>query len=145
MNYLIVFIGAGLGGMARHAINVTALRTLGSSSFPFGTLTINVLGSFLMGVVVEYFALRSGLSQHARLFLTTGIIGGFTTFSAFSLEAALLYERGQLGAALAYAVGSVALTTGALFLALALVRLLVNGGLHDPAGRRRRRAMRPGK
>ncbi len=75
MNYLIVFIGAGLGGMARHAINVTALRTLGSSSFPFGTLTINVLGSFLMGVVVEYFALRSGLSQHARLFLTTGIIG----------------------------------------------------------------------
>lgn len=99
----------------------------------------------MMGLVTEYSTLKSGLPIQLRLFLTTGILGGFTTFSAFSLEAALLYERGQLGAALAYAVGSVALTTGALFLALALVRLLVNGGLHDPAGRRRRRAMRPGK
>ena len=122
MNYLIVFIGAGLGGMARHAINVTALRTLGSSSFPFGTLTINVLGSFLMGVVVEYFALRSGLSQHARLFLTTGIIGGFTTFSAFSLEAALLIERGQHLEAFAYVSGSVVLSICALFLAIAILR-----------------------
>jgi fluoride exporter len=130
---------------ATQRTHIAALRLLGSGAFPCGTLGINVLGSFLMGLVTEYSTLKSGLPIQLRLFLTTGILGGFTTFSAFSLEAALLYERGQLGAALAYAVGSVALTTGALFLALALVRLLVNGGLHDPAGRRRRRAMRPGK
>ena len=122
MKYLIVFIGAGIGGMARHAINVEALRALGPNSFPFGTLVINIAGSFLMGVVVEYFAFRSGLSQHARLFLTTGVIGGFTTFSAFSLEAALLIERGQLLQGLAYVFGSVVLSIGALFLAMAILR-----------------------
>ena len=67
-------------------------------------MMINVLGSFAMGLIAEYFALRRGLPQHWRLFLTTGILGGFTTFSAFSLEAALLYERGQIGGAAIYVV-----------------------------------------
>ena len=122
MNYLIVFVGAGLGGMARHGVNVTALRLLGGHGFPFGTFTINVVGSFLMGVVVEYFAFRSGLPQHARLFLTTGILGGFTTFSAFSLETAVLIERGQILSAGLYATGSVILSVGGLFLGMTILR-----------------------
>lgn len=95
MNDLIVFSGAGFGGMARHAVNVTVMRLLDAGSFLFGTLAIDLIGSCLMSIVFKYFALRSGLSQHPRLFLTTGILGGFTPFSAFSLVAALLIERGQ--------------------------------------------------
>lgn len=128
MGYLIVFFGAGIGGALRHGVNLAAYRMLGGGSFPYGTLAINVLGSFAIGLIAEYFALRSGLPQHVRLFLTTGILGGFTTFSAFSLEVALLYERGQVAAGVAYAIGSVVLSVGALFLALALVRMGVNGG-----------------
>lgn len=128
MGYLIVFFGAGIGGALRHGVNLAAYRVLGGGSFPYGTLAINVLGSFAIGLIAEYFALRSGLPQHLRLFLTTGILGGFTTFSAFSLEVALLYERGQVAAGVAYAIGSVVLSVGALFLALALVRMAVNGG-----------------
>lgn len=127
VGFLIVFLGAGLGGACRHGVNLAALRCLGPGGFPYGTLAVNVLGSFLMGVIAEYFALRSGLPQHWRLFLTTGILGGFTTFSAFSLETALLYERGQALAALAYVLSSVGLSVGALFAALALLRVTLNG------------------
>ena len=88
MNYLIVFGGAGLGGALRHGVNVAAMR-LGFTAFPIGTLTVNILGSFLMGLIAEYFALKGHLPQSWRLFLTTGVLGGFTTFSAFSLEVAL--------------------------------------------------------
>lgn len=123
MNYVIVFVGAGLGGALRHGINVLAARIAGTD-FPYGTLVINVLGSFLMGVIVEYLGLRLELSQSVRLFLTTGILGGFTTFSAFSLEAALLYERDQLLAAMVYVVASVVLAIGGLFAGLALVRAI---------------------
>ncbi len=121
MGFLIVFLGAGLGGMARHGVNMAAARLLGLG-FPYGTLTVNIVGSFLMGLAVEYWALKSGLPQSLRLFLTTGILGGFTTFSAFSLDTALLWERGEGGYALLYAAASVVLSVGALFLALALVR-----------------------
>ncbi len=94
MGFLIVFFGGGFGAALRHGINIVAARALGTG-FPYGTLIINVLGSLAMGLIAEYFALKTGLPQRMRLFLTTGILGGFTTFSAFSLEAALLYERGQ--------------------------------------------------
>ena len=129
MSYLIVFIGAGIGGMARHGVNLAALRMFGPNSFPFGTLTINIVGSLLMGFVIEYFAFKSGMTQHARLFLTTGIIGGFTTFSTFSLETVLLFERGQSGAALIYALASVVLSVGALFLAMIAFRSVLSGNL----------------
>jgi CrcB protein len=125
MNYIIVFVGAGLGGAFRHGINVLAARVAGTD-FPYGTLFINVLGSFLMGIIVEYLGLRLELSQSVRLFLTTGILGGFTTFSAFSLEAALLYERAQLLAAIVYVVASVVLAIGGLFAGLALVRAIAS-------------------
>ncbi len=83
---------------------------------------MNVLGSFLMGLLAGYFAYRTGLSQHVRLFLTTGILGGFTTFSAFSLDAALLIERHSYRTAGSYMVASVAASVAALFLGLAIYR-----------------------
>ena len=124
MNYLIVFIGAGIGGMLRQGINVVALKWAGNG-FPWGTLVINILGSFIMGLVAEYWALKSGLPQTTRLFLTTGVLGGFTTFSAFSLDTALLYERGETLTAAGYAIGSVVLSVAALFGGLAVIRHLV--------------------
>lgn len=106
MTYLIVFLGGGFGAALRHAINVASVRAFGMG-FPAGTMFINVTGSFLMGVIAGYFALRGDLSQHWRLFLTTGILGGYTTFSAFSLDAILLWERGEAGLAVLYVAGSV--------------------------------------
>lgn len=120
MLYLIVFLGAGLGGALRHGVNVWAVRAFGFG-FPLGTLIVNVLGSFLMGALVGLFAYRAGLvTQHARLFLTTGVLGGFTTFSAFSLEAALLFERHSYSMAIAYMAGSVLASLIAIFVGLFL-------------------------
>src|SRR6476659_2242341 len=107
MLYLIVFLGAGIGGALRHGVNVGAARWFGYA-FPFGTLIVNVVGSFVIGLFAGYFAFRPGISQHMRLFLTTGLLGGFTTFSAFSLDAALLVERHSYALAAASMVGSVA-------------------------------------
>lgn len=125
MGFFIVFIGAGIGGMARHGINLAAFRLLGAGGFPAGTLLINVAGSFLMGLVIEIFAQESGLSPSLRLFLTTGILGGFTTFSAFSAETVFLIESGQTGYAALYVLLSVLLSVGALFLALMLMRAML--------------------
>lgn len=124
MNYLIVFLGAGIGGALRHGVNVAALRLV-AAGFPWGTLAINIAGSFAMGAIAEYFALKSGLPQHWRLFLTTGVLGGFTTFSAFSLEVALLYERGEILAAGLYMLGSAVLAVAGLFAGLYVIRTLV--------------------
>jgi fluoride exporter len=121
MLYLIVFLGAGIGGALRHGANVAAVRLFGYD-FPFGTFIVNIVGSFLMGLLAGYFAFRPGMGQHMRLFLTTGILGGFTTFSAFSLDAALLIERHSYGLAAGYIVGSVAASLAALFFGLALFR-----------------------
>ena len=121
MPYLIVFLGAGIGGALRHGVNVGAAKLFGFG-FPFGTLIVNVAGSFAIGLLAGYFAFRPGLPQDMRLFLTTGILGGFTTFSAFSLDAALLIERHAYALAAAYVLGSVAAGLVALFLGLALFR-----------------------
>ena len=96
MNYLFVFFGAGIGGALRHGVNVGSVRLFGTG-FPLGTLVVNIVGSFIMGLLAGYFLMRPGIGQHTRLFLTTGILGGFTTFSAFSLDAALLIERHAIG------------------------------------------------
>jgi fluoride exporter len=121
MGYLIVFLGGGIGAASRHGVNLLAARMLGTG-FPYGTIFINIAGSLAMGLIAEFFALKGGLPQHWRLFLTTGILGGFTTFSAFSLEAALLYERGELIAAAIYVLASVVLAITALFAGLAIIR-----------------------
>ena len=106
MGYVIVFFGAGIGGALRHATNLLAARLFGLA-FPAGTLAVNILGAFTMAVIVELFALKAGLPQSARLFLTTGLLGGFTTFSTFSLDAVAVYERGEGPTALAYVLLSV--------------------------------------
>ena len=123
MNYLIVFFGAGIGGMLRHAVNIAGVRP-GWTSFPAATLAVNVSGSFVMGLAAGVFALRLGLPQPVRLFLMTGVLGGYTTFSAFSLDAAILWERGRSGLAALYVAGSVAFAIGGLFAGLALARTL---------------------
>ena len=121
MLYLIVFIGAGIGGALRHGVNVGAGRLFGLG-FPYGTFIVNVAGSFAMGLFAGFFAYRAGIPQHVRLFLTTGILGGFTTFSTFSLDAAVLIERHSFGLAAGYVVGSVAAGLAALFFGLAVFR-----------------------
>ena len=121
MTYAIVFAGAGIGGSLRHGVNVAAARMFGLG-FPYGTLIVNLLGSLVMGLLAGYFLARTGVPQHVRLFLTTGILGGFTTFSAFSLDAALLIERHAYWTAFACAAGSVVLSIAALFAGLSLFR-----------------------
>lgn len=119
--FLIVFLGAGAGGTLRHGVSLASARLFGTG-FPYGTLIVNVLGSFLIGLLAGYFLLRTGVGQHWRLFLTTGLLGGFTTFSTFSLDTALLIERHSYGMAFAYVVGSVVAGLVALFIGLALFR-----------------------
>ena len=121
MLYLIVFLGAGIGGALRHGANVGAARLLGYG-FPSGTLFVNVAGSFAMGLLAGYFAYRSGTSQHMRLFLTTGVLGGFTTFSAFSLDTAVLIERHAYGQAAAYILTPIIVSIAGVFVGLALFR-----------------------
>jgi fluoride exporter len=121
MGFLIVFLGGGIGAALRHGVNLLSARLLGTG-FNYATLFENVSGSLVMGLLVGYFAFAGGASQHWRLFLTTGILGGYTTFSAFSLDSVLLYERGEPGLAALYVVLSVGLSIGGLFAGLALVR-----------------------
>lgn len=121
MEYLFVFLGAGLGGAFRHGVNVLALRLFGSG-FPSGTLTVNIVGSLVMGLLIGWFAHKADLGQSWRLFLTTGILGGFTTFSTFSLDVAVLYERGEVVAAAIYAALSVVLAISGLFAGLYIIR-----------------------
>jgi CrcB protein len=123
MNYLLVFVGGGLGASLRHTVNITCARCMGLS-FPWGTFIINISGSIVMGLIAGYLAFKGEASQPWRLFLMTGILGGYTTFSAFSLDTALLYERGEIGLALLYVLGSVVLSIAGLFAGLALVRHL---------------------
>ena len=127
MTYLIVFLGAGIGGAARHGVNVLSARLFGTG-FPAGTLVINVLGCLVMGLIAGAFAFRVHLPQELRLFLTTGILGGFTTFSAFSLDAALLWERGEVGLAALYVGASVIFSLLAVAAGLVMSRYMLAGG-----------------
>jgi CrcB protein len=123
VSFLLVFIGGGLGASLRHAVNMLCARGLGTA-FPYGTFIINITGSIVMGLIAGYLAFKGEASQPWRLFLMTGILGGYTTFSAFSLDTALLYERGEVGLAVFYVVGSVVISIVGLFAGLALVRHL---------------------
>jgi fluoride exporter len=118
---LAVAIGGAIGSVARYLVGIGSTKLFGLG-FPWGTLIINILGSFLIGAFAESFALRWDLPQAVRVFLTVGICGGFTTFSTFSLDSYLLMERGDPGLAAAYVVASVVLSIGALFAGLHLVR-----------------------
>ena len=121
MTYLLLFIGGGIGTVLRHSVNVALPRLFGAG-FPYHTLFENVSGSLVMGLLAGYFAFRGEAPQDIRLFLTTGIIGGYTTFSAFSLDTVLLWERGQWSLATAYVAASVLASIFGLVLGLAIVR-----------------------
>ena len=123
MHYLVVFIGGGIGAALRHGVNRAAMAYLGTG-FPYGTFFVNIAGGLLMGVLAETFLVKGGGSQEFRLFLTTGILGGFTTFSAFSLEAALMWQRSDYAALGTYVIGSVLLSIAALFVGMAVVRAI---------------------
>ena len=120
---LAIAVGGGLGSLARHYLS-TAIYGLTGGTFPWGILAVNVVGGFAMGLIVELSALKLNLSPELRAFFTTGILGGFTTFSAFALDSALLIERGDWTGAGSYMVGSVVLSVAALFAGLWLVRAL---------------------
>ena len=124
MNYLLVFIGGGLGSALRHTVNVICPKLFGTH-FPYHTFIINITGSTVMGLIAGYLAFKGDAGQSWRLFVMTGILGGYTTFSALSLDAAVLYERGEIGLAAFYVLGSVILSILGLFAGLALIRSLV--------------------
>lgn len=122
MSFLIVFVGAGIGGALRHGANQLAERA-GWTAFPLSTLVVNVVGSFALGVVAGVFAQRAQLPQGWRLFLATGLLGGFTTFSTFSLDTVTLWDGGKGMLAALYLVASVAVSIVALLVGLALARV----------------------
>ena len=117
--FLLVFLGAGLGGVLRHGTTLAAVR-ITSLGLPFGTFLVNVGGAMAMGMIAGSRSFHHPSGQEFRLFLTTGVLGGFTTFSAFSYEAVSLWQRGRARDAVAYAVGSVLLSLAALLVGLAL-------------------------
>jgi fluoride exporter len=120
---LLVAAGGALGSVCRHLVGTASLRLFGPG-FPWGTMTVNVAGSFLMGVFIALLALRFGGSQQLRLFVAVGFLGGFTTLSSFSLDAYSLWERGATAHAAAYVAGSVVLSLAGLVAGLSIVRTL---------------------
>ena len=120
-NLVLVAVGGAIGAALRHLVNLAAFRLVGPG-FPWGTMAINVAGSLAMGVFIELLARRFNASNELRFFIATGILGGFTTFSALSLDFAVLWERGEALPALAYAMVSVTGSILALFLGLWLAR-----------------------
>jgi fluoride exporter len=114
-----------IGSMLRHAVDQTSAATLGVN-FPFGTLFVNITGSLAIGLLAGWFAFRGDGGSLLRLFLATGILGGFTTFSAFSLDAALLWQRGETVGAALYVVGSIGMSVIGVFIGLAAMRALVS-------------------
>lgn len=127
MNMLIAIARAGIGGGLRHATNLAVVRLLPGLSFPLSTVIVNVLGSFAMDILIEVFAQRSANDHPLSLFLTTGVLGGFTTFSTFSLDAISLYERGEFVTATLYVLGSVLAAMAGLVAALFLMRTVFAG------------------
>ena len=122
---LAVAAGGAIGSVARYLVGIGAGKWLGTG-FPWGTLAVNIVGSFLIGVLVESFALRWDAGQTTRAFLVVGLCGGFTTFSAFSLDFVVLVGRNAMGPALLYVIASVALSIVGLYAGMQLVRLLLH-------------------
>jgi fluoride exporter len=119
----IVAAGGALGAVARYGVGVWAQRLFPTAQWPWATLTVNVVGGLLMGLLAGWLAFRGGVhGESLRLFAAVGVLGGFTTFSAFSLEAALMIERRQLAMAGGYVAASVVLSIAALFIGLMVAR-----------------------
>lgn len=121
--FLLVASGGALGAIARYGVGMVALRWGGIGGWPWGTFAVNAIGGLLMGLLAGWLALRGTAGQESvRLFAAVGLLGGFTTFSAFSLETALMIQRRELALAAAYVAGSVVVAIGALFVGLWLAR-----------------------
>jgi len=119
---LLVAVGGAAGSVARYLVGVAALRWIGPG-WPWGTMTVNVVGGFLMGILTGWLALRAtGQQETLRVFLGVGILGGFTTFSAFSLDTALMIEKRAYGQAFSYTAASAIIALAALFAGLVLAR-----------------------
>ncbi len=123
INVLAIAAGGAVGAVMRHFVN-TGIIAMTALSFPLGIMVVNVLGSFVMGLMTGIFAHFYDPSQAVKLFLTVGVLGGFTTFSAFSLDAVLLWERGEIWQSLAYVLCSVVFSVVALVAGLLLVRMV---------------------
>lgn len=122
---LLVAAGGATGAVARYLLGVQAMRSLGGG-WPYGTFAANILGGLLMGLLAGVLAMRGGADHEKwRLLLGVGVLGGFTTFSAYSLEVALMIERRAYGQAALYSLGSVLLSVLALFAGLLLMRRLL--------------------
>lgn len=120
-NVLLVAAGGAFGASARHLVGIASLRVFGAS-FPYGTLIVNVVGCFVMGIFIGLLAARFQGSEALRLFVATGFLGGFTTFSAFSLDFTVLWDRGETAVAIGYVAVSVLVSLGALAAGMWLVR-----------------------
>lgn len=123
LNIVLVAIGGAIGSVARYLVGVWGVKLAGPN-FPWGTITVNVVGAFLIGLMVEMVARRFDASSEVRVFIVTGIIGGFTTWSSFTLDAVVLFERGDLGLAAVYMLASLVVSFAAIFAGLALGRAL---------------------
>ena len=121
---LSIALGGAIGSLSRYFLSSQITHVIGPG-FPWGILIVNILGCFTMGVIAELGTLVWNLTPEMRAFLTTGFLGGFTTFSAFALDTAVLTERGDMASAMLYVVGSVGGSVAALFFGLAVVRALV--------------------
>lgn len=122
---LLVMLGGGVGAVLRHLLGRSIVMQSASSGLPLGTFAANILGGLLMGLLVGWLTVRGQADGDLRLLLGVGLLGGFTTFSAFSLEMALMIERGQVALAFGYAAASVFLALGALFAGLYAARGLM--------------------
>lgn len=122
---LAIAAGGALGAVSRHFIAHQAAVWFGSG-FPWGILTVNVAGSFILGLIVELLALTWSPGPALRAMIVVGFCGAFTTFSSFSLDVAVLYERGEMLKAALYIASSVIYSIGALFAGMALVRSLAS-------------------
>jgi len=123
----VVSLGGAIGAAARHAVSVSVMKLAGPGMIlPWGTMIVNVLGSFLMGALIEVLALKFSSSPELRALLVTGMLGGFTTFSTFSLDAVTLINHKQSGLALLYVAGSVGFSILALFAGLTLTRQVLS-------------------
>ncbi|MBT9288078.1 fluoride efflux transporter CrcB [Prosthecodimorpha staleyi] len=128
LHIALVFVGGGLGSGLRYAVNLALVARFGPH-YPWGTFTVNVIGSAVMGIFAAWILARwtpEAGGTELRLFLMTGMLGGFTTFSAFSLDAWILWERGAQGAALAYVAASVVVSFAALAAGLLATRALLS-------------------
>lgn len=122
-NILLAAFGGAIGSVLRYLVGVFSVRWFGPG-FPWGTFAVNVVGSFIIGLMVEMIARRFNASMELRVFIVTGILGGFTTWSSFSLDTMMLFERGAIAAAAAYVIGSLVVSFAAVFAGLALGRAM---------------------